>query len=328
MTESTSGGGAAKRTFPETKHINLSIGKAEGMHPIMKALGSPLRLEILRILGSQPMHINEIAQSLGIPVSTAALNVHELEAAGLIMTEQQPGTRGSIKLCTRRLDSLSINLVPPGENRETVSVFSLPIGAYSIAEDIEPTCGMASLTGCVGEEDNPRTFYVPERLDAQILWFRHGYVTYHFALLRVQEMRVQWLEISLELCSEAPMYRDPWKSDVELSVNGVPIGLYTSPADFGGRRGLLNPSWWQDSSTQYGLLRIWRVTRMGSFMGDTRVSDASLDDLRLRELPFIAVRIGVSRHAVNAGGLNLFGRGFGDYPQDIMLRVGYVTDER
>ncbi|MDR1599092.1 MAG: helix-turn-helix domain-containing protein [Oscillospiraceae bacterium] len=321
-------GGAGKRNFPETKHINLSIGRAEGMRPIMKALGSPLRLEILRILGAQPMYINEIAQALGVPVSTASLNVHELEDAGLLLTEQRPGSHGSMKLCTRRLDSLSINLVPPGEERGMVSVSSLPIGAYSLAEGIEPTCGMASLSGAIGEEDNPRTFYIPERLDARILWFRHGYLTYHFALLRVQEMRVEWIEISFELCSEAPMYRDPWKSDIDLRVNGVPVGMFTSLADYGGRRGLLNPAWWPDVSTQYGLLRTCRVTRSGSFMGEARVSDATVADLKLRELPYIAVRFGVSRNAANAGGLNLFGQGFGDYPQDVLLRVGYITDER
>ena len=39
----------------------------------------------------------------------------------------------------------------------------------------------------------------------------------------------------------------------------------------------------------------------------------------------IVVRIGVRPDAENVGGLNLFGRGFGNYPQDLGLRLEYHT---
>ena len=35
------------------------------------------------------------------------------------------------------------------------------------------------------------------------------------------------------------------------------------------------------------------------------------------------MRIGVRADAENVGGLNLFGRGFGNYPQDLGLRLEY-----
>ena len=39
----------------------------------------------------------------------------------------------------------------------------------------------------------------------------------------------------------------------------------------------------------------------------------------------IVVRIGVRPDAENVGGLNLFGREFGNYPQDLGLRLEYQT---
>jgi len=33
------------------------------------------------------------------------------------------------------------------------------------------------------------------------------------------------------------------------------------------------------------------------------------------------VRIGIAEHAVNVGGLNIFGVGFGNYDQDIVMRM-------
>ena len=42
------------------------------------------------------------------------------------------------------------------------------------------------------------------------------------------------------------------------------------------------------------------------------------------EHDYISVRIGVEAEARFVGGLNLFGRAFGNYPQDIALRLRYT----
>jgi predicted transcriptional regulator len=138
------------------------------------------------------------------------------------------------------------------------------------------------------------------------------------------EIDVKWLEISFEACSEAPMYRDPWKSDIEVAVNGKPIGIWVSPSDNGGRRGLLNPPWWSDTSTQYGFLKTWRIDQSGTYLENVPVSAVTIMDLNLNTQPYIAVRIGVSAQAEHVGGMNLFGKGFGDYEQDLVMRVGYA----
>ena len=119
------------------------------------------------------------------------------------------------------------------------------------------------------------------------------------------------------------MYRDPWKSDIAVSVNGKRLGVWTSPCDCGGRRGRLTPAWWSELSTQYGFLKTWRVDRTGSYLENIHISDVNLDDLGLYEQDHISVRIGVPADAQNVGGINLFGECFGDFEQSIVMRIGY-----
>lgn len=315
---------ASKVNIPERKHIDLSINQIDQMYPIVKALASMQRLQMLQMLGTRSMYVNELAEKLDIPVSTAANNIRILEDAGLIFSEQQPGTRGTMKLCHRRLDTMSVVLFPQEQGKDSVLSMSLPVGCFSLAEDIAPTCGLAGTHTSIGEDDNPRSFFYPGRFQAQLIWFRHGYVTYHFSILHIPDIHVQWLELSFEACSEAPMYRDPWKSDIDVSINGARIGKWTSPCDCGGRRGLLNPEWWSDISTQYGMLKTWRVDKNGSYLENMHVSDVTIADLALDTKPYVAVRIGVSPDAENVGGINLFGREFGDFAQDVQLRIGYT----
>jgi predicted transcriptional regulator len=119
------------------------------------------------------------------------------------------------------------------------------------------------------------------------------------------------------------MHRLDWPSDITLWINGVELGYWTSPADFGGMRGKLTPSWQWASDTQYGLLKVWQVTAEGSQIDGMKVSEVTLADLKLHDSPFVEVRIGVKPDAQNVGGVNLFGAKFGNYPQDILLRIRY-----
>jgi predicted transcriptional regulator len=103
-------------------------------------------------------------------------------------------------------------------------------------------------------------------------------------------------------------------------VNGVEIGTWTCPGDFGGHRGALTPEWWDEWNTQYGLLKIWRVTQDGTYIDGVRVSDVSVNDFDLTANPYITLRIGV-RNVDVPGGINIFGSKFGNYPQDILMRL-------
>ena len=128
----------------------------------------------------------------------------------------------------------------------------------------------------------------------------------------------------MELSSNAPLYRDDWQSDISVAVNGCALGAWVSPGDYGGRRGRLNPSWWSETSSQFGLLKTWRVDANGSTLDGEPLSGVRLADLHLSDGDYISLRVGVSKDAEHVGGLNLFGEKFGDYPQGIVMRVGYA----
>ena len=305
------------------KHIDLSIDDPDRLYQLTRALASPVRIRIMQALGGRSMSVGELSQQLDIPMSTAALAVKILEEAGFIMTETQPGLRGSVKLCSRRLDTMSVHLVPGNRSEENVLALHIPLGGYSSADGIKATCGLAGAETLLGEMDNPTVFYSPDRFSAQLIWFRQGSLEYRFSFQQMEYMDIEWLELSFEACSEAPMYRDPWESDISVSINDQLLGTWTCPCDCGGRQGRLTPSWWPSLSTQFGFLKTWRVTAEGCYLDGERIGDVTIRDLGIDGRDYISARIEVPKDAEHVGGINLFGEWFGDYPQAIALRVGY-----
>ena len=88
----------------ESKHISFSLGQIERLCQVAQALSSPQRVKMIGLLASRSMNVNELADALGMPVSTAALNVRQLEEAGLISSEIQPGIRvDRRKQCSARV---------------------------------------------------------------------------------------------------------------------------------------------------------------------------------------------------------------------------------
>lgn len=307
----------------DSRHLDLSMSQIERLCPVAKALSSPVRVRMLELLCTRSMNVNEMAEALNLPVSTAALNIRQLEESGLITTAIQPGIRGAMKLCSQRIDSVSMQLVPELDDTDNSLTLQLPIGGYSIAESILPGCGAVTEHAWIGENDLPHVFYHAERFRAQLLWFASGALEYRFSLGGVDPSQMAWLEFSMELSSSAPLYCDEFKSDIFLAVNDHELGIWTSPCDYGDRRGRLNPSWWNDASSQYGQLKTWRVDANGSYLDGERLSDTSLADLHLEEGDYVSLRIGVHADAEHVGGMNLFGERFGDHAQGIVMRAGY-----
>lgn len=308
--------------------INID-GNSEDIEQLLKGLASVPRLDILRYLGSHTCSVNEIAAALDMPTSTAALHINQLEKAGLIKTELQPASRGLKKVCVRVYDQVVISL-PRGERNQAEFVdISMPIGAYVDAE-VTPMCGLASEKGIIGHMDESDTFFDPERVHAQLLWFKQGYVEYRFPNRLPSQANLESLHISMEICSEAPLHNHDWPSDITVWLNGLEIGTWRSPGDFGGERGALTPEWWEEWNSQYGLLKIWKVTAEGSYVDGIQVSDVKLAEIGIERERYITLRIGVKADAHNVGGLNIFGKGFGNYPQDIVMRMRYraVNQER
>ncbi|MCY0902252.1 MAG: helix-turn-helix domain-containing protein [Firmicutes bacterium] len=290
---------------------------------IARALSTQLRIDMFRLLLQGPLNVAEIADRFGLPVSTAAVNIKKLEDAGLIITDMVPGTRGTQKLCAAVISRIVLEAMDSPKKAPNSIEIPMPLGQF-VDCNVTPTCGIVSATGIIGEYDQPASFYEPERSMAQLLWFKSGYVEYRFPNRISPTALVQSLELTMEVCSEAPLYNDDWPSDITVWINGVEIGTWTSPGDFGGERGYLTPEWWGVQHTQFGLLKTWRVDEKASFIDGRHISNIGLADLGIGRAPFIPVRIGVKPGAANEGGINLFGRGFGNYETDLMMRIGYA----
>jgi len=305
------------------KHMELDLTDPNKLQIVARALSSDLRLKILELLNERSMNVIELAQKLEVPVSTVSNSIVILEEADLIRTERQTGVRGVMKLCSRKKDNITIRLVMPNGHEIQSHYQVMPIGHYTDIS-VTPVCGLLSDTRSIGEQDDVASFYDQMRYDAQLLWFQQGYVEYRFSNRILKDGQLKCIEISFVACSEAPNYRMDWPSDISVFLNGVEIGTWLCPGDFGGRQGKFSPLWWNQSSTQYGILKRWRVDETGAYLDDLRISDVTISDLNIMENPFIRLSIAVKEDAVHQGGINLFGEKFGDYNQAIVMRLDYI----
>lgn len=305
-----------------SKILELNAENEEQLSEVGRALSSTTRIQILKLLYYNSFNIGEIAEKLSIPASSAALHIRNLESAGLINTELQPGNRGSMKLCSRRHDFLNIRLVGEPQDVEQVKTISMPVGAFTDCS-VYPTCGLAGETATIGFEDRPQEFFRPERMSAQLLWSSRGYVEYRFPYTLEENTHPKRLILSFEACSEAPNYQENWKSDITVWINGVECATWHSPGDFGSRRGVLTPLWWDSGATQHGRMVSIEITENHTKLNSQPEGPVVLGDVKLGMAPYITVRIGNKEDAKYQGGFNLFGEKFGDFAQDIVMTLVY-----
>ncbi len=298
------------------------IEEMEELYDLGKALASPVRLEILQLLYDKSLIIGEIAREMDLPASSAAFHLKILEKAGLIRMEEQPGTRGSTKLCTRKVDQIHIGLIKRNAKINELVNMEMPVGGYTGCR-VFPTCGIWSVDGVLGNEDMEQCFYLPERIRAGILWTSGGYVEYKFPNQVPRKRVPKRLSFSGEICSEAPGFREDWKSDITVWINGKECGTWTSPGDMGGRRGRLNPPVWPDGSTQYGFWVTWEIDSRGCRINGEPAGDTTIEELCLMDAAFVKLRLGNKKDARYAGGFNLFGKHFGNYDQDLIMTIEY-----
>lgn len=306
------------------KDIRSRILEVRGPESVelFKALGSETRVKMLELLAQHPMNIHEVAEELEISQPTVTKHMQILEHVGLATSEYSPGAQGMQKKCSLGYDRLVIsfeNLRVPDHKIEEIQ---MPIGLYTLIS-ASPTCGLATSERFIGILDDPQSFFHPSRGMAQLIWMADGFVEYSFPNSLPTSAEIERIELAAEICSEAPHYNPDYPSDITVWINGVDIGTWTSPGDFGGKPGRLNPQWWDPNWTQFGMIKVWSVDKFGSYVDGLPVSSVNTNDLQLAPQQSISVRIGVKPDAEHAGGFNIFGRGFGNYEQDIALRFHY-----
>ncbi|NDL66957.1 ArsR/SmtB family transcription factor [Anaerotalea alkaliphila] len=310
--------------------LHLTLENVDQLSALCNALSTPLRIRILQQISDKNLSIVQIAENLNTSVSTIAANVKVLEESGLIITDLHTATRGTKRVCTKNYADIFINLdarYPLFASRKTIEV-NMPVGHFSncIAT---PTCGLIGSTGTIGSEDLPSAFFEPAHTDARHIWFRTGHVEYRFPnnTYRFQNIELHGIGFSMEICSEAPNYEMDWPSDITFWINDREVGTWTSPGDFGDRKGKLKSYLWNKTFfTQYGHLLNISINQAGTFIDDVLVSQQTIDTLDLKQ-PGITLRIGIKEEAEHKGGINLFGSGFGDHDQDILMKLDYQLHE-
>ena len=55
-----------------------------------------------------------------------------------------------------------------------------------------------------------------------------------------------------------------------------------------------------------------------------KLSERTINDFNIEDNDFISVKIGIKENAKNIGGISIFGKSFGDYPQDIIMKIEYT----
>ena len=174
----------------------------------------------------------------------------------------------------------------------------------------------------MGVLDVPDLFLDPCRVQAALIWFGRGYVEYKFP----NNAKV--------LKSGSRRSNSRWNCPRRFPApmpTGRPTsrsGSTTSRSEPGPRRGITaiaaassRRDWWKLEGSQYGALTRWHVSSKGTFVGAKKLSAVTLADLRLAEHHSIRLRVGIDENAEHPGGVNIFGRGFGNHDQDIVMRL-------
>lgn len=292
---------------------------------IFKALGSEIRIEIIKILmKNHGMNMNELAAKLNITNGALTGHIKKLEDCGLVIVSSESAGHGNQKKCSVHLDKILIEM--DTQDLENIYQTDLKVGHYS-DYSVYPTCGLASSNAIIGEVDDIRYFAHSDRYNADILWFTRGYVEYVIPNFIPFGQKIDQITISMEISSEAPGVNDVWPSDISFFINNKKIAVWTSPGDFGNVKGIFTPDWWYPNWNQYGMLKILVINKDGTFIDGLQVSDVSIRDFELDSRSVIKFKLEVEENAEHVGGLTIFGRTFGNYNQDIAVRIKYSPIE-
>ena len=259
---------------------------------LFKALGSDIRIQILKILlENNQMSMNQLANELNISNGALTGHIKKLEECGLISTSNDSSGHGNQKLCSLIQDRILVEIEKPIDLSNVYNT-SIKVGQFS-SHNVCPTCGMATSSFVIGELDDVRYFDHPDRFNADIMWFTKGYVEYVIPNLIPRNQKITQLSLSAEISSEAPGIDNNWPSDISFYINDTLVGTWTSPGDYGDVRGL-------------------------------KISDVTTSELNLDYTSTIRFRIAVEENSAHVGGLTIFGKSFGNYDQDIVVSINYA----
>ena len=297
-------------------------------HIIASALDNQVRLMILAALNAGPLTITELSKITGVPTSNIVFHVNILEKANIIKIRFF-GKASIISLLTNNINFEIRNSDVPkvvSKRKRTVD-YEIPLGNYIDIKRTRKSGVDASSKDKRLEEINSENIFDSSRFNIDLFSLTSCQIIY--PLKKFKNEKIREIHISLELCSEIAFYRNDIKSEIVFYINDIELTKYTLKGDFGGRRGLLNPSWYGDSSSQYGTLIDIVVSELGvTINGELLNSKVKIDNLKLDQNPIDnTFTFGTPDYESTLSGFNLFGKSFGDYPQNIKVKCLLTKDD-
>lgn len=284
---------------------------------VYEALASSVRLKIIRLLSERPMSVKELATALNLSSPIVTKHLNKLTEAELITSERI----GHNKVSSLRVDTIAVKFPRQVYPKFKVHKNVIPVGHYT-EYSVAPSCGLAGQDGYIGKVDNPKYFMFAERMNAGMIWFNEGFVEYQTPNFVTKQEHLEMLDLSVELGSEFPFSNNTWPSDITFFINEQEIGTWRSPGDFSDIRGKYTPDWVPDNVNQYGILKILRITDHGTYLDGQPFTNVCLNDLPIDE-DIWTVRFEIKPNAKKSGGCTIFGKGFGNYDQNIELSAYY-----
>ena len=301
-------------------------GLSEGLE-IFRTLGSEVRMNIVELLArNEKMNMNEIASSLGLTNGALTTHIKMLEECGLIRCSTEHSGRGLQKMCSLNVDQILLNVFPAVEERTTkVYETEIRVGHYSDYK-VTAGCGLIGPERMIGNKDDPRAFAYPERVEAEMLWLHDGYVEFRIPNLLPEGQRIVQLTLSFEISSADHGGNNDRLSRIRFSLNGREMGEWVSVRASDSSRGIYTPSWWNGSERQHGFLKMLVINDMGVFLDGKCILETDNNGKYLDSFGEMKFRIESHPEEGLEGGLALYGKGFGNFRQNILARVHYMPE--
>lgn len=297
------------------------INSTEKNLAFFEALASPTRLKIIELLYNTPnLNIDALAKTIGISNGAMTAHIKKLTDSGIVNVTHSSVGHGTQKLCSLAETKFSVNLIDL-DNMTNCELIEFNVGQYQNCS-ISPTCGMADSDGPLFDYDVPNFFRYPDHFKAELLWYCNGYTTFSFPNPLDSSHTPKEIQISMELSSEGPFGAAHCPSKIDFYAFDSYLGSFDSPGEFTGRRGHFTPDWWIYG--QYGELINISITNTGTSICGFESSGFTLKELLSQSSPSELINLKIScENQDTSGGITLFGKAFGDYPQGILMKVFY-----
>ena len=88
----------------------LEFSDEQGIISLAKALSSPTRYKIVKLLVNKEMDISNIAKKMNQTEANTSAQIKFLEKAGILESRYEPGVHGVRKVCKTKVRKVIINI--------------------------------------------------------------------------------------------------------------------------------------------------------------------------------------------------------------------------